>query len=1245
MATIQENLNKIKQAVLGIEVRDAIHDSIEQCYNDVSNSETLADAAVSRANSAAQNAESKAASAQSAASAANAATEKANSAATSATEGVSKVNAAVEDAEAATQAANTAAQNANEKATLAGQHASAADTAAKNANEKATLASDAASAAETATQDANEAAEAANAAAAKAEASSQKADTSAAKADASSLKADTSASNADEKAQIAQNAADNIGDSAQRAEDAATAANEAAENANTQADLALKNATAADTAAQSANSAAQSANSAAENATQQASAANQSALRAETASDSATKAAQNANSVAEQVSSSLERVEGAIDTAQSAADSASELVTRAETLMENAQSSIDSANEAASSARKAAEDTVSARQACETASSKANEAADSANASASTADSKAALATEAANNANGVVRDAKDATQRANNAADNAENLAEQLSSALDRADATISDANVAISEANKSTSDAQAATQECSDTTNAAKEAIAECNKHMDDLPTVRWFAGTALTGQEPEAKPFPESSLPYSHDGDMYLNTDTSDIYRCMSAGTADLATWAWQTNIRGLVFTPSVDEDGNISWSNNGTLDNPETKNIRGPQGFYFTPSVTEEGVLSWTNNGELENPDDVNLKGPQGEPGKAPRVGQNGYWEVWDNESQDWTPTNVFALPARILKGEIPLEGWSEDGSGWAKTTISLEGIDPKCALIADLIQNGEKEHDEPLEIGWLLLTRMFATESQIEIWAREIPEIALPFQLFVIDTRENAGTGEIMLMRRGGSGINTKSLEDAVVQLDHSSWTYDGSEHCPVVTSVTLKGEKLVEKQDYVCLYVPATDAGQYSLEILGVRDYGGSVVTASWSIEKATGSVSLSSQSVTVKGVMGTKNSTITVTKPELCKITAESLNPEFATAEIIDGNKVQVTSVKAGQAQVVVKTNDTYFTEAQTTLTVIVQKADGSISVQPTEITIQGEAGTTGEVTLEFTGNGEISVSQSQYVSASRTDKKLTLTSVEAGTDTLTISIAETEDYTGASCRLQITVQFRPPVSDTFADNDWDTIEQVCYLGEAQDHWNLGDKKIGKRNGVTYQWTIGDFNHYDLAKSDKYYNDPKYNKGTKKANMVLIQEEVFTDNHRMDETNSNACSWKDSEFRTDTLMTIKSELDQDFVAVVRKVVIKTAQSGNDATIVETEDDFFMMSEVEVFGNNDHSKPGEGTYLQYFQAGNSRIKYQSGSAKWYWLRSPYSGSSDIFLRVDSRGSWHTINAAYTSGGVVLCVCI
>lgn len=128
------------------------------------------------------------------------------------------------------------------------------------------------------------------------------------------------------------------------------------------------------------------------------------------------------------------------------------------------------------------------------------------------------------------------------------------------------------------------------------------------------------------------------------------------------------------RGYYFTPEVSATGDLSWTNNGKLDNPKTVNIKGPKGdggtiqitsvtvdngssetatpsveihsgstdyhsakyslsfhnlvgkqgpqgprgYYFLPTVDSNGNLSWTNNsgGELASPTTVNIRGPQG-----------------------------------------------------------------------------------------------------------------------------------------------------------------------------------------------------------------------------------------------------------------------------------------------------------------------------------------------------------------------------------------------------------------------------------------------------------------------------------------------------------------------------------------------------------------------------------------------------------------------------------------------------
>ena len=86
--------------------------------------------------------------------------------------------------------------------------------------------------------------------------------------------------------------------------------------------------------------------------------------------------------------------------------------------------------------------------------------------------------------------------------------------------------------------------------------------------------------------------------------------------------------------MTFIPSVSEEGVLSWTNNGGLDNPQSVTIKGADGVpgengakgtdgkngvTFTPSVDKKGLLSWKNDGDLPNPPSVNIKGDKGDKG--------------------------------------------------------------------------------------------------------------------------------------------------------------------------------------------------------------------------------------------------------------------------------------------------------------------------------------------------------------------------------------------------------------------------------------------------------------------------------------------------------------------------------------------------------------------------------------------------------------------------------------------------
>ena len=176
MADIQQNLENIKSAIYGEEVRGSIRDAIESMNDELVSTTAGLEAATDAANASAANANVAADSANNAASAANAAaglantaTGSANAAAQNADATASRAGKVLEDCTTATGAANTATINANAAAGSAASAAGSASAAAQNAT-------DFANAAQQAASDANDASAAANTAAARANAAANNAE-------------------------------------------------------------------------------------------------------------------------------------------------------------------------------------------------------------------------------------------------------------------------------------------------------------------------------------------------------------------------------------------------------------------------------------------------------------------------------------------------------------------------------------------------------------------------------------------------------------------------------------------------------------------------------------------------------------------------------------------------------------------------------------------------------------------------------------------------------------------------------------------------------------------------------------------------------------------------------------------------------------------------------------------------------------------------------------------------------------
>ena len=148
----------------------------------------------------------------------------------------------------------------------------------------------------------------------------------------------------------------------------------------------------------------------------------------------------------------------------------------------------------------------------------------------------------------------------------------------------------------------------------------------------------------------------------------------------------------------------------------------------------------------------------------------------------------------------------------------------------------------------------------------------------------------------------GTGNGKTSIASATVTLG-SALTYNGSEQTQTVSSVKMGATTLTVSTDYEIRNNKGTDAGTYTLRIVGKGSYVGHV-DKEFTIAKANGSVTADPDtlSLTEEGEAG--ESTISVTGDGAVSVSTS--DADVATAEL-DGTTVTVTPGEAGSATVTV--------------------------------------------------------------------------------------------------------------------------------------------------------------------------------------------------------------------------------------------------------------------------------------------------------------------------------------------------
>lgn len=208
--------------------------------------------------------------------------------------------------------------------------------------------------------------------------------------------------------------------------------------------------------------------------------------------------------------------------------------------------------------------------------------------------------------------------------------------------------------------------------------------------------------------------------------------------------------------------------------------------------------------------------------------------------------------------------------------------------------------------------------------------------------------------------------------------------------------------------------------------------------------------------------------------------------------------------------------------------------------------------------------------------------------------------------------------------IGDNLNDTDWADIDICGRLGMAQQFFKVGDSKTVNIGGTNYEVQIIGFNH-----------DDKVSGGKAAYSFQLV--DCLNQTQQMNTSNTNTGGWNGSAMRG-RMSTYKSQLPAALRNVIKTVKKKSGTGGGSSSgTQQTNDDLFLLSEIEIFGTTTYSVAGEGTQYEWYKAGNSRIKKVNGSAGAWWERSPNSGGTTYFCYVDSSGSADFNDADYSFG--------
>ena len=194
-------------------------------------------------------------------------------------------------------------------------------------------------------------------------------------------------------------------------------------------------------------------------------------------------------------------------------------------------------------------------------------------------------------------------------------------------------------------------------------------------------------------------------------------------------------------GATFRPSVDADGNLSWTNDGGLANPDMRNIRGPAGrdgargpagesaYEAAAGAGFQGTEATFNAALAAMPSHANRHLPGG---ADPITVKSGNLENGAVTAEKLAPGAVSA----VYTAALAANAWQGTEAPWSQS-VAVQGLKVSDTPVIDLALSGIYAEDQARLSDFARLYRAVTAQDSLTVWAASRPAGEVPLRILCI----------------------------------------------------------------------------------------------------------------------------------------------------------------------------------------------------------------------------------------------------------------------------------------------------------------------------------------------------------------------------------------------------------------------------------------------------------------------------------------------------------------------------